>query len=143
MSTHRGQIAPTVMLPAAAPPATDGWTLLVARIRHGDPSALEELYQVFGRGVRFFMFRKLGPQDIDDRVHDAFVAVLQAVQKGGLRDPARLMGFVHTIVRRKIAAHINHLVQARREHVRWSRDLKCPIANIRRKSRQWPVRRSM
>ena len=117
MSTHRGHIAPTVMLPAAAPPVTDGWTLLVARIRQGDPSALVELYQVFGRGVRFFMFRKLGPQDIDDRVHDAFLAVLQAIQKGGLRDSARLMGFVHTIVRRKIAAHINELVQARREHV--------------------------
>ena len=117
MGTHRGYIGPTIIPPATAPPATDEWTLLIARIRQRDPNALTELYQIFGRGVRFSMFRQLGPQDIDDRVHDAFLDVLRAIQKGGLRDSARLMGLVHTIIRRKIATHVNHLVRARREHV--------------------------
>jgi len=99
------------------PPAADPWTLLVARIQKGDQEALNELYQVFGRGVRFFMYRQLGPQDIDDRVHDAFLIVVQAIQRGELRDPARLMGFVRTIVRRQVATRIDHLVQTRREQV--------------------------
>ena len=129
MGTHRGLIEPIVMPPPTAPSAMDEWTLLVARIRQRDPNALIELYQIFGRGVRFLMFRQLGPQDIDDRVHDAFLAILQAIQKGGLRDSARLMGFVHTIVRRKIATHINYLVRARREHVALGQGPEIPDRN--------------
>jgi RNA polymerase sigma factor (sigma-70 family) len=90
---------------------------LVERIQQGDSDALTELYQIFGRGIRFFMYRQLGPQDIDDRVHDAFLVVVQAIQRGELRDPARLMGFVRTIVRRQVATRIDHLVQTRCEQV--------------------------
>lgn len=110
-------LEPDASPPGTPPPAMDEWTLLVARVQKGDPDALTELYQIFGRGVRFFMFRQLGPQDIDDRVHDAFLVVVQAIQKGELRDPARLMGFVRTIVRRQVATRIDHLVQTRREQV--------------------------
>jgi RNA polymerase sigma-70 factor, ECF subfamily len=97
--------------------ATNEWTLLVRRIQTGAADALTELYHVFGRGVRFVMLRQLGPQDIDDRVHDVFLIVVKAIQKGELRDPERLMGFVHTIVRRQVATRIDRLVQARRDHV--------------------------
>jgi hypothetical protein len=44
--------------------------------------------------------RQLGPQDLDDKVHDTFLIVVQAIRKGELREPERLMGFVHTVVRR-------------------------------------------
>ena len=98
-------------------PATDKWTLLVGRIQKGEEDALTELYQIFGRGVRFIMLRRLGPQDIDDRVHDAFLAVVKAIQRGDLRYPACLMGFVRTIVQRHVATRINHLVKTRRDLV--------------------------
>jgi RNA polymerase sigma factor (sigma-70 family) len=104
-------------LPSASPAPANEWSRLVERIQQGDPDALTELYQIFGRGIRFFMYRQLGPQDIDDRVHDAFLVVVQAIQRGELRDPARLMGFVRTIVRRQVATRIDHLVQTRREQV--------------------------
>ena len=93
------------------------WTPLVERIRSGDAGALQTLYDVFGRGVRLQLFRQLGPQDLDDRVHDAFLIVVQAIRRGELREPERLMGFVRTIVRRQVAAQIDELVQVRREHV--------------------------
>jgi RNA polymerase sigma factor (sigma-70 family) len=101
--------------PAAAPSGAD-WARLVARIKQNDPGGLEELYQVFGRGVRFFLYRQLGPQDLDDKVHDTFLIVVQAIQKGDLREPDRLMGFVRTIVRRQVAAHIDQVVHDRRDH---------------------------
>jgi DNA-directed RNA polymerase specialized sigma24 family protein len=44
----------------------------------------------------------LGPQDLDDRVHDTFLIVVQAISKGDLREPERLMGFVRTVVRRLV-----------------------------------------
>lgn len=78
---------------------------------------MEELYRVFSRGIRFYLCRQLGPQDLDDRVHDCFLIVVQAIRKGDLREPERLMGFVRTIVRRQIAGHIEVAVQVRKQQV--------------------------
>jgi RNA polymerase sigma-70 factor (ECF subfamily) len=76
---------------------------------------MEELYSVFSRGVRFYLCRQLGPQDLDDKVHDTFLIVVQAIRKGELREPERLMGFVRTVVRRQVAAQIDRAVQSRRD----------------------------
>jgi RNA polymerase sigma-70 factor (ECF subfamily) len=92
------------------------WPELVERIRGGDPSAMEDLYRIFSRGIRFYLCRQLGPQDLDDKVHDIFLIITQSIQKGELRDPERLMGYVRTIVRRQVAAHIDGVVQARRNY---------------------------
>ncbi|MGH9667293.1 MAG: RNA polymerase sigma factor, partial [Bryobacteraceae bacterium] len=90
---------------------------LVARVQAGDENAMAELYGLFSRGIRFYLYRQLGPQELDDRVHDAFLIVVQAIRNGDLRDPERLMGFVRTIVRRQVAAHIEQAVHTRREQV--------------------------
>jgi RNA polymerase sigma factor (sigma-70 family) len=91
------------------------WLTLVESIRKGERSGMEELYRVFSRGVRFYLCRQLGPQDLDDKVHDTFLIVVQAIRKGELREPERLMGFVRTVVRRQVAAQIDRSVQSRRE----------------------------
>jgi len=95
--------------------AQPGWAELVEKIRRNDPDGLEELYRVFSRGVRFYLCRQLGPQDLDDRVHDTFISVAQAIQRGELREPDRLMGYVRTIVRRQVAAQIEDNVLSRRQ----------------------------
>src|SRR5207253_8248919 len=91
------------------------WIALVESIRRGHRGGMEELYRVFSRGVRFYLCRQLGPQDLDDKVHETFVIVVQAIRKGELRDPERLMGFVRTVVRRLVVAQIERAVQTRRE----------------------------
>lgn len=91
------------------------WAELVEKIRVNDPGGLEELYTLFSRGVRFYLCRQLGPQDLDDRVHDTFIVVAQAIQRGELREPDRLMGYVRTIVRRQVAAQIEDNVLSRRQ----------------------------
>jgi RNA polymerase sigma-70 factor, ECF subfamily len=90
------------------------WVDLVRRIRENDPSGMEELYQVFCKGIRFFLYRQLGPQDLDDRVHDVFLVISQAIRRGDLREPERLMGYVRTVVRRQVAACIDSAVRSRR-----------------------------
>lgn len=95
--------------------AQPGWAELVEKIRRNDPEGLEELYRVFSRGVRFYLCRQLGPQDLDDRVHDTFIIVSQAIQRGELREPDRLMGYVRTIVRRQVAAQIEDNVLSRKQ----------------------------
>jgi RNA polymerase sigma factor (sigma-70 family) len=91
------------------------WTRLVSRIRAGDDDAMTELYQIFARGIRFYLCRQLGPQELDDKVHDTFLIVVQAIRRGDLREPERLMGFIRTIVRRQVAAYIEQAVHRRRE----------------------------
>ena len=95
----------------------ESWTTLVARLQEGDATAMAELYQVFAKGIRFYLCRQVGPQELDDRVHDAFLVVVQSIQRGELRDPRRLMGFVRTVVRRMVAAQIDRDVQVRRETI--------------------------
>ena len=91
------------------------WAALVEKIQRNDPEGMEELYRVFSRGVRFYLCRQLGPQDLDDRIHDTFLIVAQAIQRGDLREPDRLMGYVRTIVRRQVAAQIEDNVLSRRQ----------------------------
>ncbi|MGD0873138.1 MAG: sigma-70 family RNA polymerase sigma factor [Bryobacteraceae bacterium] len=87
------------------------------RIQSGDASAMEEMYGVFTTGIRFYLCRQLGPQDLDDRVHEAFVAITQSIRKGELREPERLMGYVRTVVRRQVAAQIEAVVEQRRRQI--------------------------
>jgi len=91
------------------------WFAMVRSVQDGDKKGLEDLYTIFSKGIRFFLCRQLGPQELDDRVHDTFVIVVEAIRRGELRDPERLMGFVRTIVRRQVAAYIDAAVQTRRE----------------------------
>jgi RNA polymerase sigma-70 factor, ECF subfamily len=93
------------------------WTELVEKIRQNDPTGMEELYRVFSRGVRFYLCRHLGSQDLDDKVHDTFLVVAQAIQRGDLREPERLMGYVRTIVRRQVAAQIEDNVHRRKHRI--------------------------
>jgi RNA polymerase sigma-70 factor, ECF subfamily len=101
-----------------------GWVELVDRIRTGKSDGMEELYQLFSKGIRFYLCRQLGPQELDDKVHDTFVVVVLAIRKGELREPERLMGFVRTIVRRQVAAHIDKVVHSRREQIELDSNVK-------------------
>lgn len=106
-----------------------GWAQLVERIRFSQTDGMAELYHLFSKGVRFYLCRQLGIQELDDKVHDIFVVVVQAIRRGELREPERLMGFVRTVVRRQVAAHIDKAVQARREQMDLDASARVPDPN--------------
>jgi RNA polymerase sigma-70 factor, ECF subfamily len=110
------------------------WQELVQRIQAGEESAMAELYNLFAKGVRFYLCRQLGPQELDDKIHDTFLIVVQAIRRGDLREPERLMGFVRTVVRRQVAAHIDQVVHCRREEMHI--DVGVRIADGRRNPEQ-------
>ena len=56
----------------------DRWIRLVELVQSNEQAGLEELYKLFLRGVRFYLCRQLGPQELDDKVHDAFLVVVNA-----------------------------------------------------------------
>ena len=102
------------------------WAAMVTRIRANDERGMADLYALFSKGIRFYLCRQLGPQELDDKVHDTFLIVVQAIRRGDLREPERLMGFVRTVVRRQVAAYIVH---RRREQA--DLDAGLPIADGR------------
>jgi RNA polymerase sigma-70 factor (ECF subfamily) len=109
-------MSPVLISRKTGDPGTgQNWMALVESIQRGELGGMEDLYRIFSRGVRYYLCRQLGPQDLEDRVHDTFLIVVQAIRKGELREPERLMGFVHTVVRRQVAAQIDRAVQGRRE----------------------------
>jgi len=91
------------------------WGLLVEQVKAGQDAGMEQLYKLFSRGIRYYLCRQLGPQELEDKVHDTFLIVVNAIKRGDLREPERLMGFVRTVVRRQVAAYIEQAVHTRRE----------------------------
>ncbi len=112
------QEAEGILLDPASDPIFESdtqWQRVVEQIQRGDDAGMEELYHVFEKGIRFYFCRQLGIQELDDKVHDTFLIVVQAIRRGDLREPERLMGFVRTVVRRQVAACIDHIIQTRRD----------------------------
>lgn len=90
------------------------WKSVVEQIRAGDPAGQATLYDVLGSGARLFLKRRLpSSEDVEDRVHDVFVIVIDTIRRGELREPERLMGFVGTVLSRQLNAEIGRLVQSR------------------------------
>src|SRR3954454_3467452 len=105
------------------------WGTLVSQIKAGEDAGMEHLYKLFSRGIRYYLCRQLGPQELEDKVHDTFLIVVNAIKRGDLREPERLMGFVRTVVRRQVAGYIEHAVHTRRDQT----DLECGITVADRK----------
>lgn len=89
------------------------WADVVARIQRGDPGGEEILYRSLSTGARYFLQRRLGMQDVEDRVHDLFLAIVSAIRRGEIRQPERLMGFVRTLLHRQLASEIGRSIKRR------------------------------
>jgi len=115
--------------PSTSPVEAAAWASLVERIQAGDPAGMEELYRVFSQGIRFYLCRQLGVQDLDDKVHDVFLIITQSIQRGDLREPDRLMGYIRTVLRRQVASHIEEIVHSRSAHA--DLDFGTPLSDRR------------
>jgi len=104
-------------LKEAVSPGSDQWnqwSTLVTRVRADEPSAAEELYLILHQSMRPSMIRRIGLPEADDRFHDMVVIVMSAIRSDSLRDSARLMGFVQTVVHRQIGASIRASIKGKR-----------------------------
>jgi RNA polymerase sigma-70 factor, ECF subfamily len=81
--------------------STSKWTGLVQKIAAGDVDACAELYREL-RTIQFYFGREIGAQDAEDRYHNLVVAVIEAIRRGVVRDPERVMGYARTIAQRSV-----------------------------------------
>ena len=89
------------------------WRVVVDQIRQGDPTGEETLYQNLVGGARLFLQRRLGTLDIDDKVHDLFLTIVEAIRRDEIREPERLMGFVRTVLYRQLNLAVSHIIKSR------------------------------
>jgi RNA polymerase sigma factor (sigma-70 family) len=99
--------------PASVGPDPD-WGAVVERIRAGDTAAGVALYQNLSGAARHFLQRRLRTSDVEDRLHNVFVIVVETIRRGALRDPRRLMGFIRTVLGRQADSEIARMVNMRR-----------------------------
>lgn len=89
------------------------WKVVVDQIRHSDPAGEEALYQNLLSGARLFLQRRLGTTDVDDKVHNLFLTIVESIRSGEIREPERLMGFVRTVLYRQLSLEVSRLVKSR------------------------------
>ena len=89
------------------------WSKVVGLIQEGDPSGEETLYRTLLSGARQFLRRRLGTQDVDDRVHEVFLIVTQAIRRGDVQHPESLMAFVRTVLYRQLNLEIGEVIRRR------------------------------
>lgn len=86
---------------------------LVERVQARQTIALEELYALV-KNFTFFLMRQLGAEDLQDKVHDVFLTVTQAILSGKLREPERLIPFLTTVARFYTYNQIERRISRRR-----------------------------
>lgn len=89
------------------------WTTIVNGVATGDADASVELWSRM-RGILFFFARRIGPNDAEDEFHNVMAEVVDAIQRGVIREPERIVGFAHTIAKRILAKNIESIIWRRR-----------------------------
>ncbi len=97
------------------------WGEIVEGVRAGDEDSARALYEALAVSARGILGRTMGQgmdrSAVDDRVQEIMMIVLEAIRRGAIREPERLMGFVRTIIRRGAIAEIRNKVESRRRLV--------------------------
>jgi len=86
--------------------SADEQSTLADRIRHGEPSAEEELVRLFRDRIAFLARMRTHDASLaQDLTQDVLVAVVVALRDGHLREPDRLAAFVYGTARNVINSH--------------------------------------
>lgn len=96
-----------------APEAYSCFDELVKNVRENRPEGLDQLYGVF-RTLSASLRRYIRFEEFDDRFHDVFVVVIEAIRDGKLREPGALPGFIHGVARISSCATIGLRARERR-----------------------------
>ena len=86
---------------------------VVENVRSGKPEGLDQLYRVF-RILSGALRRQMGHEEFEDRLHDTFIVVVEAIREGKLREPGALPSYIHGVARLSIYSRIGVKVRHER-----------------------------
>jgi RNA polymerase sigma-70 factor (ECF subfamily) len=107
-----------------APETLPSFAEVVDHVRNQHPEGLDQLYRVF-RTLSGSLRRQIGFREFDDRMHDVFLLVVEAIREGKLREPAALPSYIHGVARLSTCSSIG--VRARHQRLsgslrRWTEE---------------------
>jgi|SRR6266404_8919961 len=80
------------------------WVDLVAGIRVDDKEAILRLENIFQGGIRFFLLRALGQDQLQRRQREVFSLVIKNIKDNSVDDPNRLASHVLAILQKYISS---------------------------------------
>lgn len=86
---------------------------LVHSVQAREAGADERLYDLMQKAFRYYLLVELGPDHWEDRLNNAYVAVLQAIRGGRIAHPPGILGYAHTIISRQVADEIGCRMEQR------------------------------
>ncbi len=107
------QPPPTQPLPTGDVPSS----VVVEGVRRREPDAMAMLFAFTSRVARAQLRRQIVWTEYEDRLHDVYVMVLEAILHDRIRQPESLPAFIATVARRQVCSHIREQVMARQKHV--------------------------
>lgn len=78
---------------------------LAVRVQARDGVAVERLYATVTPGLRLFLMTRVPTGQLDDCVHDTFLALLRFIQSGSVKNSKCLPGIIRTIAVRIASEH--------------------------------------
>ncbi len=100
-------------LPTAQAESAPSYAEIVENVRNEIPEGLDQLYRVF-RTLAVSLRRQIGFQDFEDRMHDIFLVVVEAIRDGRLREAEALTSYIHGVARLSTYSSIGVQVRHRR-----------------------------
>lgn len=127
------------------PTVAPSYTEVVENVRRSHPEGLEQLYRVF-QMLSGSLRRHVGFGDFEDRLHDVYLLVIQAIRAGKVREPAALSSYIHGVARLSHSAKIGVRARHRRlsgsllHSVSLSRGKNSPEEQLQQKQRAEELR---
>jgi len=87
---------------------------IVRQVAEGKKEGFEQLYHLF-RMLSVSLRRQFGFQDFEDRMHDVYLIVVEAIRTGKLREPAALPSYIHGVSRFVVCSQVN--IRSRRARI--------------------------
>jgi hypothetical protein len=84
---------------------------LIAQLKADEDTGREQLYKLFSRGIRYYLSCQVVPQELEHKIHDMIAVVLEAIQRGDLRDSELLVPFILKVTRKHLEAYIAQTIQ--------------------------------
>jgi hypothetical protein len=113
------------------------WVDLAARIRAGDKEAVLQLGAIFEAGIRFFLRRALGQENLESRQSEVLSLIAKDLGETSIHNPSQLTSRIVAVLRQYIGSQITasaHLVSRNESrvdiHVDAAKNLLSKLATV-------------
>jgi RNA polymerase sigma-70 factor, ECF subfamily len=96
--------------------ATQLWSPIVESLMAGEPADLEQVYKAC-QTLRYYLYRRIGPEHAEDAYHDVVVGVSVALKRYAVQKPESLESYARAVAYRTIVKYVRGAIRGRTQHL--------------------------